>query len=103
MIDAYKGKGDHWVEATILETRTEEQEPNRSFKSALVAYRVYHDGGANSDGRGTFDGWDWTHDEWIPLMSRRIAPHFTKFTKNQATINNEDNKQESLRFKTLRP
>ena len=83
VIDAYKDREDKWVEATILETKTEQGAANRTFKSALVAYRIYHDEGLNSDNRGTYDGLPWTYDEWIPLMSRRIAPHFTKCTKKK--------------------
>ena len=38
VIDAYKGKGDHWVEATILETRTEQQESDLPIRFGSLSY-----------------------------------------------------------------
>ena len=62
----------------------------------MVAYRVYKDEGQSSDERGTYSGWPDSHDEWIPLMSRRIAPHLTKSTKARDTIDTDVTIQQDM-------
>ena len=66
----------------------------------MVAYRVYKDEGESSDERGTYSGWPDSHDEWIPLMSRRIAPHLTKSNKAKDTIDTDEAKVEDMNYRT---
>ena len=78
LIDCLKGKGVGFVEATILETKYEQLSHNRVYPSVLIGYRIYRKTGYYRDVIGTYDGYGKSHDEWIPLMSHRIAPYKSK-------------------------
>ena len=81
LVDCLKGKGVKFVEATILETRYEQLSNKRVFPTVLIGYRVYRKTGQFRDLVGSYDGWGKSHDEWIPIMSHRIAPHKSKTEK----------------------
>jgi len=44
----------------------------------LIAYRIYETEGEKSDEMGQFTGWSMKYDEWLNIMSVRLAQHGTK-------------------------
>jgi hypothetical protein len=62
----------------------------------LIGYRVYREDNtsyAKRDEHGTFEGWSSKQDEWIPIISPRLAPWASKYKR---TSEDEDDVEENF-------